>query len=180
MSVLTIERLTGTVGAEVVGAVPEQLASDDGLADAVRRLAEASGVGAAIDANAVPVEPDASKWFSGCGNEPLTAAMSGGDDYELLFAVRPRLRGRLAAAMRHGQAPITRIGVCTDDRAVVVQRGSAREPITGGYTHFLARRSPGDAHRRSAIHRDRTTGIGYLREPARPWGRNTRSGVRSV
>jgi thiamine-monophosphate kinase len=108
----------------------------DGLADAVRRLAEASGVGAAIDATAVPVEPDASKWFSDRGNEPLAAAMSGGDDYELLFAVRPRLRGRVAAVLRHGHAPITRIGVCTDDRAVVVQRGSAREPITGGYTHF--------------------------------------------
>ena len=108
----------------------------DGLADAVRRLAEASGVGAAIDATAVPVEPDASKWFSDRGNEPLTAAMSGGDDYELLFAVRPRLRGRVAAVLRHGHAPISRIGVCTDDRAVVVERGSAREPITGGYTHF--------------------------------------------
>ena len=108
----------------------------DGLADAVRRIAESSGIGVAIDANAVPVEPDASKWFSGQGIEPLAAAMSGGDDYELLFAVRPRLRGRLSAAMRHGNAPITRIGMCTDDRAVVVQRGSDREPITGGYTHF--------------------------------------------
>jgi thiamine-monophosphate kinase len=108
----------------------------DGLADAVRRIAESSAVGAAIDADAIPVEPGASKWFSSQGTEPLAAAMSGGDDYELLFAVRPRLRGRLSAAMRHGQATITRIGVCTADRSVVVRRGSMREPITGGYTHF--------------------------------------------
>jgi thiamine-monophosphate kinase len=108
----------------------------DGLADAIRRIAESSGVGATIDADKVPVEPDASEWFSGQGAEPLAAAMSGGDDYELLFAVRPRLRSRLSAAIRHGHASITRIGVCTDDRAVVVQRGPAREPITGGYTHF--------------------------------------------
>jgi thiamine-monophosphate kinase len=119
----------------------------DGLADAVRRIAEASGVGAAIEASAVPVDPDASKWFSGHGSEPLAAAMTGGDDYELLFAVRPRLRGRLSAAIRHGNVPITRIGVCTDDGAVVVQRGSAREPITGGYTHFLAHPSPGEGGR---------------------------------
>jgi thiamine-monophosphate kinase len=108
----------------------------DGLADAVRRIAEASGVGAAIDASAVPIEPEASKWFGRQGAEPLAAAMSGGDDYELLFAARPRLRGRLTAAMRHGNASITRIGMCTDDPAVVVHRGSAREPVTGGYTHF--------------------------------------------
>ena len=108
----------------------------DGLADAVRRIADASGVGAVIDADAVPIEPDAVKWFDSQGGEPLAAAMSGGDDYELLFAVRPRLRGRLSAAIRHGNAPVTRIGVCTDDRAVVVKRGPAREPITGGYSHF--------------------------------------------
>jgi alpha-ketoglutarate-dependent taurine dioxygenase len=44
MSVLTIERLAGTVGAEVVGAVPEQLASDDALAAAVLDALEANGV----------------------------------------------------------------------------------------------------------------------------------------
>ena len=108
----------------------------DGLADAVRRVADASGVGAVIDADAVPIEPDAVKWFDSQGARPLAAAMSGGDDYELLFAVRPRLRGRLSAATRHGNAAVTRIGVCTEDRAVLVQRGSAREPITGGYSHF--------------------------------------------
>ena len=108
----------------------------DGLADAARRIAEASGVGVAIDADAVPIEPDALKWFAGREAEPLSAAMSGGDDYELLFAVRPRTRKRLAAALRHGKAPITRIGLCTDDGAVVVHRGPARESVSGGYTHF--------------------------------------------
>ena len=108
----------------------------DGLADAARRIAEASGVGVTIDADAVPIEPDASTWFATREQEPLSAAMSGGDDYELLFAVRPRTRKRLTAALRHGHAPITRIGLCTDDRAVVVHRGAVRESISGGYTHF--------------------------------------------
>ena len=48
-------------------------------------------------------------------------AIAGGDDYELLLAVQPAHRaGRLAAARRHGDAPLTRIGVCTEgprDRA---------------------------------------------------------------
>lgn len=108
----------------------------DGLADAARRIAEASGVGIAIDAEAVPIEPDASQWFAAREQEPLSAAMSGGDDYELLFAVRPRTRKRLAAALRHGHAPITKIGLCTGDRAVVVHRGALRESMSGGYTHF--------------------------------------------
>jgi thiamine-monophosphate kinase len=109
----------------------------DGLSDAVRRLAEASGVGAIVDADAVPIEPDAAKWFRDQGTELLEAAMAGGDDYELLFAVRPRLRGRLMAALRHGQVPVTRIGLFTEDRAVVVRRASGiQTAMAGGYTHF--------------------------------------------
>jgi thiamine-monophosphate kinase len=109
----------------------------DGLGDGVRRLAEASGVGTVIDAEAVPVESGAARWFSEQGKEAVAAAMSGGDDYELLFTVRPRLRGRLSAAKHHGRAPITKIGVCTENRALVLRRGSGTEgPVPGGYTHF--------------------------------------------
>jgi thiamine-monophosphate kinase len=107
------------------------------LADGVRRIAEASSVGAVIEAEAVPVESAAAKWFVEQGKEAVAAAMSGGDDYELLFTVRPRLRGRLAAARHHGRAPITRIGVCTEDRALLLRRGPGVEvPVPGGYTHF--------------------------------------------
>jgi thiamine-monophosphate kinase len=109
----------------------------DGLGDGVRRIAEASAVGVVIEAEAVPVEPGAAKWFGEQGKEPVAAAMSGGDDYELLFTVRPRLRGRLSAARHHGKAPFTRIGVCTEDRALVLRRESGIEgPVPGGYTHF--------------------------------------------
>ena len=59
----------------------------------------------------------------GARPDPVDEALAGGDDYELLFTVRPRARGRLAAAARHGDVPLTRIGVCTADRAVLLQRG---------------------------------------------------------
>jgi thiamine-monophosphate kinase len=109
----------------------------DGLADGIGRLAEASGVGAAIDAAAVPIEPDAARWFDGRVDDPVVCAMTGGDDYELLFTVRPRLRGRLSAATQHGKVAITRIGVCTSERGVVLRRAASVEsPIPGGYSHF--------------------------------------------
>jgi thiamine-monophosphate kinase len=109
----------------------------DGLSDAVRRLAESSGVGVAIDTDAIPIEPEAARWFGERGTEPVTAAITGGDDYELLFTVRPRQRGRLAAAKQHGRARLTRIGVCTTERALVLRRAAGAEsPIPGGYSHF--------------------------------------------
>ena len=109
----------------------------DGLGDGVARIAAASGVGAVIDAGAVPIEPDAARWFREQGTDPVLAAMTGGDDYELLFTVRPRLRGRLTAAKRHGKAPLTKIGVCTADRSLLLRRASGVEELaSGGYTHF--------------------------------------------
>jgi thiamine-monophosphate kinase len=109
----------------------------DGLGDAVGRIAEASGVGAVIDAGAVPIEPDAARWFAEQGQDPVLAALAGGDYYELLFTVRPRLRGRLLAARRHGKAVITKVGICTAERSLVLRRASGvEEPVPGGYTHF--------------------------------------------
>ena len=112
----------------------------DGLADAVRQVADASGVGAVIDIDALPIDPEAREWFVSRGLDPVHEAVTGGDDYELLVAVRPRTRSRLAAAHRHGGVPLTRIGLCTNDRAILMRRtaGDAIEaqPMPRGYTHF--------------------------------------------
>jgi thiamine-monophosphate kinase len=112
----------------------------DGLADGVHHIADRSGVGAIIDADALPVEPGARAWFGRHAGDPTVAAITGGDDYELLFAARPRTRHRLQAAGRHGDVPMTRIGVCTADRAVVLRRGAGAQqhdrPMPAGYSHF--------------------------------------------
>jgi len=108
----------------------------DGLADGLHRIAEASGVGITIEGDALPIDPAARALFDERGDDPIRAAICGGDDYELLCTVRPRTRRRLAAAARHGGAALTRIGTCTADRAVVVQRGGAAMPVPQGYSHF--------------------------------------------
>ena len=108
----------------------------DGLADGLHRIADASGVGMTIDADALPIDPAARALFDARGDDPIGAALCGGDDYELLFTVRPRTRRRLTAAERHGGVPLTRIGRCTADRALVVQRGAATTPVPEGYSHF--------------------------------------------
>lgn len=110
----------------------------DGFADAVRRIADASGVGVTIDAALLPIDAEARSWFDSVGQEATHAALCGGDDYELLFTVRPRQRGRLKAAMQHGGVPLTRVGVCTADRALLLQAtpDAAPAPLPDGFTHF--------------------------------------------
>lgn len=91
----------------------------DGLADAVQQVCEASGCGADVDPTKVPVHPAAT----------LEQALTGGEDYELLFAV-PRRRTRLflAAIKQAGEVDVTEIGACT--------KGSEITPMGEGFRHF--------------------------------------------
>jgi thiamine-monophosphate kinase len=112
--------------------------SSDGLADAIRQLAEASGVGVEVDGESVPVHSEARAWFTARGRDPVVAAMSGGDDYELLFAVNPRAHGRLRTVASHAGAPLTRIGVCTAERTLALRWPSlsSADALPPGYAHF--------------------------------------------
>jgi thiamine-monophosphate kinase len=108
----------------------------DGLADAVRQVAVASGVGAVIDANALPIDAGARAWFEARGADAVAEAISGGDDYELLAGARPRMQRRLIAASRAGGTPLTRIGTFTGDLALVIRRTTGDAALPQGYGHF--------------------------------------------
>jgi thiamine-monophosphate kinase len=112
----------------------------DGLADGVRQIATASGVGATIDGDAVPIDRCTREWFQSRGADVVERALSAGDDYELLVAVRPRLRRRMTHAARQAGIAMTRIGACTESRELVVARSmagaTAASPLPGGYGHF--------------------------------------------
>lgn len=110
--------------------------ASDGLADSVHQIARASRVGVAIDASTLPIEPAARTWFERGSADPVTAAVTGGDDYELVFTVRPRLRRRLRTVERQSHTTITRIGTCTAQPDVVLRRGHLDEPMPSGYGHF--------------------------------------------
>jgi thiamine-monophosphate kinase len=109
----------------------------DGLADGVRQIAEASGVGARLDAAALPIPPAVRRWFAQAGEDPISGALAGGDDYELLFAVPRRGRGRLATVIRQsGNLAVTRIGQLTRERTLAVVRNGVPEPLPPGFVHF--------------------------------------------
>ncbi len=99
----------------------------DGLADGVRQIGEASGLGAIVDGEALPIEQGAT----------LRDALSGGEDYELLFAVSPRMRSRLRSVRRLVKdLEVTRIGRMTSDRAMLLSRNGRTEPLPSGFVHF--------------------------------------------
>jgi thiamine-monophosphate kinase len=109
----------------------------DGLADGVRQIAEASGVGMSIDAETLPVTDEVRRWHEARGRHPLESAVAGGDDYELLFTVRPTHLGRLRAVQRLvGTLALTRIGVVTRERTLVVRYVDGARELPPGFEHF--------------------------------------------
>jgi thiamine-monophosphate kinase len=113
----------------------------DGLADGVRQICSASGVGMLIDSSLVPVDSGAADWCTRTGGDArslaLDLALAGGDDYELLFTVRPSARGRLRGVRRAiGDLPITRIGTVIRDRRQAVLVEGEERPLPDGFEHF--------------------------------------------
>jgi thiamine-monophosphate kinase len=109
----------------------------DGLADGLRQVAEASGVGMAIETAALPIDSAVVRWFEQRRADPVIAAVAGGDDYELLFTSRPAQRGRLRAVRRLlGNLAITRIGVVTKERNLVLKTPTGERELPQGFQHF--------------------------------------------
>ena len=119
------------------GAASSCVDLSDGLADGLRQLARASGVGVEIQAAELPISDEARAWHAATGGDPVATALGGGDDYELLFTVRPRHRGRLRGARRRiGDLPITRIGVVTRGSSLTVRDASGSRELPPGFQHF--------------------------------------------
>ena len=122
----------------------------DGLADGVRQIAEASGVGITIDQKSLSfadellalaiveatrgsTRPDPRDVL----HDVLHTAMTAGDDYELLFTSRPSQRGRLRGVRQQaGDLPITRIGVVTKGSDVLLRDDQGTREMPRGYEHF--------------------------------------------
>ena len=107
----------------------------DGLLGDAAKLASASHAGAELSFADLPV------------SEPLCAAvgearapelaLSGGDDYELCFAVHPHELARLLAELPPERWGYTRIGALrAQPGAVVVRDGTVMELAHSGYQHF--------------------------------------------
>jgi thiamine-monophosphate kinase len=109
----------------------------DGLADGLRQIAEASHVGMSIDAGALPIADEVRRWHQHQGHDAVAAALQGGDDYELLFTVRPAHQGRLRGVERTvGDLPITRIGAVTNERRLVIRGADGDRELPEGFDHF--------------------------------------------
>lgn len=111
----------------------------DGLSTDLHRLAEASGCGAELED--IPVAGSARALARARGADAERFALAGGEDFELLAAIRPRAFGFLANryAKRFGRA-LLRIGALRAEPGIV-WRGEKVE--RSGWDHFARRSAAG-------------------------------------
>jgi thiamine-monophosphate kinase len=108
----------------------------DGLSLDLARLAEASGCGAEVDLNLVPIASAAHALAARDGESALQHALSDGEDFELILAVPSETARHLLAEQPLG-IPLTRIGKFVVDAGLWQRRASGdRIPLAPqGYLH---------------------------------------------
>ena len=112
----------------------------DGLSSDLGHLCAQSGVGAEIFAEQVPLSKDL-RTAKGLKQPPVEYALSGGEDYELLFTVPPGKIKKLNAMT----IAATKIGIITRVRSMrlIDDRGQGRPLTATGYDHFRSGRRRG-------------------------------------
>ena len=117
----------------------------DGLALDLSRLARASGIGIELDLDAIPIADGVPEIAAAVTTDAAIFAATGGDDYELIFAVPP---DQLSIARRSIGTPVTPVGrVVPGAGNFVVLRNNRRVALeTRGWEHRPGVvTTPGDA-----------------------------------
>jgi thiamine-monophosphate kinase len=110
----------------------------DGLLADLGHLLEASAAGALVEEAALPLSEPFRRALA-AEPELVGLALSGGEDYELLFAAPPQRRGEVAAVAARCAIPLTRVGEVTppdDGLSVKTRSGRLIHPRRAGYDHF--------------------------------------------
>lgn len=106
----------------------------DGLSSDIFHLCKQSGVGCQIEEARVPVSEDTYNMALKFNLDPITCALNGGEDYELLFTIEPEDETKLAE-----DATFSIIGTITkaEEGCVLITRSNNRHNLKAqGWNHF--------------------------------------------
>lgn len=107
----------------------------DGLARDLTNILDASGVGALLEAETIPVHPSAEKYAQITGKDALWHALHDGEDFELLLTISPVQLKRLLSGWKL-DTPLTVIGRVEGD--ILLLNNGGEQPVimdAGGFDH---------------------------------------------
>jgi len=125
------------LGQRLVGIAHAMMDISDGLVADLGHIADASAVGAVIEAARLPLSP-AARTVIAADPMRLAAALGGGDDYELLFTADAEAGAALAALGQELGIALSMIGRIEAGRGVEVVDDKGAELVVpvAGYRHF--------------------------------------------
>lgn len=106
----------------------------DGLAAEVNHICEQSGTGAEIVVADIPIHPSVRDAAQLTGNNPLDFALSGGEDFELLFSISPESK----QCLEKKGIQVAVVGCITEEASgrMLTFPDMKKTPLSGGYNHF--------------------------------------------
>jgi thiamine-monophosphate kinase len=126
------------LGGALAGLARAAMDVSDGLAQDLGHLCRAGGCGAVLEAAAVPLSP-AARAAVMADPSLLPVVLTGGDDYELLFAAPPDQEAGVLARGAAAGVAVTRVGRFIEGPAEVRVIGEGGAPLTlpkEGWSHF--------------------------------------------
>jgi thiamine-monophosphate kinase len=128
-------RVQAGVALAEAGVASAMIDVSDGVLADLGHICEMSGVGARVSVAALPLSGD---YRVACGDDP-TLALSGGEDYELLFCSSPEKRSEVEEILRSVGLPVAVIGEITSGGGVevVTADGEKYTPASRGFDHFV-------------------------------------------
>lgn len=108
----------------------------DGLLVDLGHVLDASGVGATIELEHLPLSAALLKRHA--RSHALELALTGGDDYELCFTLPPAHAAMLHERFKRFNCPVTRIGAIDSDPGIRCVDGEGQRQVypVSGYRHF--------------------------------------------
>ena len=111
----------------------------DGLLIDTTHLLEESGVGARIWEDRIPLSRSYRKWIHSYSKDFYQVALTGGEDYELLFTASPEKKKKISTLVLSSKIPITWIGeILPQKEGFHITRRDGKEYSPGrlGFEHF--------------------------------------------
>ena len=126
------------VGKRLTGIAHACIDISDGLIADLGHICTASGVGAELSLELIPLSPQVRDHVATSGDWEIPLAA--GDDYELCLTVPPQREAQLHDAVNDLETPLTLIGSIEQEQGIVCRQadGTVLEPLPGCYEHFIA------------------------------------------
>ena len=109
--------------------------SSDGLAWSLHEISRASNVGFHLDK--LPIAPEVERFAKIHGFDPVELALYGGEEYELLVTIKPKLWQEAKKAVENVGGSLIKMGLVTEEKQLLLQTDGKLVSIEArGWEHF--------------------------------------------